>query len=206
MPNPPNRSDSCRAGYSSSPQLNSDSLALALPRAFPGQPLTTPQSQPFFVQVSRDALLIMELHAHLCNYETIGLLGGRWEPENSRLAIVRAFPGDGQHANRDVKMCSLSEARTRLEVERENLQVVGWYHSHPLFQPNPSCADIEIQAGYQNSCRDSFSNVEPFIGLIVGTFDPLLLTPKSQMLMFCTRKDSTSTYPCRLQVGRLQLS
>lgn len=197
MPNQPN---SRRAGCSSSSQPESDSLALVLPRAFSGQPLTTPQSQPFFVQVSRNALLIMELHAHLCSHETIGLLGGRWEPENSRLTVLRAFPGDGQHTNRDIKICSHNEARTRLEIERENLQVVGWYHSHPLFQPNPSWTDIETQTEYQNSCPDSFSNVKPFVGLIVGAFDPLLAAPKSQMLMFCTMKDSTSTFPYRLQV------
>jgi len=27
--------------------------------------------------------------------------------------------------------------------------VVGWYHSHPAFDPNPSLRDIDTQAKYQ---------------------------------------------------------
>lgn len=28
-------------------------------------------------------------------------------------------------------------------------QVVGWYHSHPTFTPEPSLVDIENQRNYQ---------------------------------------------------------
>ena len=27
--------------------------------------------------------------------------------------------------------------------------VVGWYHSHPTFEPNPSVRDIQTQEGFQ---------------------------------------------------------
>jgi hypothetical protein len=62
------------------------------------------------------------------------------------------------------------------------LSVVGWYHSHPTFDPSPSLRDIETQSAHQTLFRCSSSNinsgggfgdgfVEPFVGAIVAPFD-----------------------------------
>jgi len=34
-------------------------------------------------------------------------------------------------------------------IAKNNMQVVGWYHSHPTFHPDPSLIDIENQYNYQ---------------------------------------------------------
>ena len=31
---------------------------------------------------------VMDLHAHLSNYEVIGLLGGTWDSENKRIQVM----------------------------------------------------------------------------------------------------------------------
>jgi hypothetical protein len=48
---------------------------------------------------------------------------------------------------------------------------IGWYHSHPVFQPDPSIRDIENQTNYQNLLKDANANVEPFVGIIFGPYD-----------------------------------
>jgi len=79
------------------------------------------------------------------------------------------------------------------------MSVVGWYHSHPDFQPNPSITDIENQASYQQlfqgdnlSDRDSgdIESVSPFVGLIVGTYDGKNPSSQSVMRWFHCRKRS----------------
>ena len=42
-----------------------------------------------------------------------------------------------------------SEMKAREVFARKGLSVVGWYHSHPTFEPNPSVRDIEYQRLYQ---------------------------------------------------------
>ena len=31
---------------------------------------------------------VMDLHAHLSNYEVIGLLGGTWDADNKRIQVI----------------------------------------------------------------------------------------------------------------------
>ena len=56
-------------------------------------------------------------------------------------------------------------------MSARGLRCVGWYHSHPVFEPTPSVRDIANQANYQWLCRDETSGVQPFIGLICAPFD-----------------------------------
>ena len=42
-----------------------------------------------------------------------------------------------------------SEMKAREVFAHKGLSVVGWYHSHPTFEPNPSVRDIEYQQLYQ---------------------------------------------------------
>jgi len=46
-------------------------------------------------------------------------------------------------------MSTESEIEAREIFASKNLDVVGWYHSHPTFEPNPSIRDIENQGQYQ---------------------------------------------------------
>lgn len=48
-------------------------------------------------------------------------------------------------------MDPVSEMEAREVFEQKGLRVVGWYHSHPTFEPEPSIRDIENQTSYQVS-------------------------------------------------------
>ena len=45
---------------------------------------------------------------------------------------------------------AVSQAIAQEKIEALDMQVVGWYHSHPTFSPTPSQRDIETQSYYQN--------------------------------------------------------
>lgn len=101
------------------------------------------------------------------------------------MSILEAFPcrsiETGQN-DVNVEMDPNSAIEVRHLIEERNLKVVGWYHSHPTFVPDPSLVDIENQRNYQTLCRDDHehngpvpsSTVEPFVGAIVGPYDPAL--------------------------------
>jgi hypothetical protein len=78
-------------------------------------------------------------------------------------------------------------------ISNLGLVVVGWYHSHPLFRPDPSVTDINNQHQYQTLMRDEKSGLEPFIGLIVSTFDTQLPSVESHHQWFHTRPYSDGT-------------
>jgi proteasome lid subunit RPN8/RPN11 len=125
--------------------------------------------QPFAVKMHPTAAFLCDLHAHLSESEIIGLLGGRWDEQGKCLYIHMPFPcratereDDG---STDVEMESTSQVEAARLVSESGLVVVGWYHSHPTFQPEPSVTDIENQANFQNMFKDA----APCVGLIVGT-------------------------------------
>ncbi len=47
------------------------------------------------------------------------------------------------------------------------LELVGWYHSHPVSLPNPSHNDILSQRMYQYKMMTS-GGEEPCVGVVVG--------------------------------------
>lgn len=133
--------------------------------------------QPFSVKVHPQVTFVSDFHAHMCDAEVIGLLAGKWDATNNCIYIQSSFPcfstvrveDDG---STDVEMDPGAEIATREAIHRLGLKVVGWYHSHPCFRPDPSTTDIVNQHSYQQLFRDAETGVEPFVGLIVSTFDP----------------------------------
>jgi proteasome lid subunit RPN8/RPN11 len=162
--------------------------------------LSTENVQPFSIRVSPDALFIADLHAHLSESEIIGFLGGYYSPTEKCLFIQAAFPCKATDridaGDTDVEMDPVSQIYAREAISNHGLSVVGWYHSHPTFQPNPSVTDIENQASYQQlfncdntvdkNTNDSTSDngVSPFVGLIIGTYDGQNPTSESVMRWF----------------------
>ena len=51
-------------------------------------------------------------------------------------------------------------------MQRADLILVGWYHSHPFSQPDPTLQDIKNQLSYQKIFQDEDLH-EPCIALIV---------------------------------------
>jgi protein MYSM1 len=63
-----------------------------------------------------------------------------------------------------------SLVRAQTHAEELRLEVVGWYHSHPTFPPEPSLRDLENQTAHQTAFIKQ--GVEPFVGVIVNPYDP----------------------------------
>lgn len=53
-------------------------------------------------------------------------------------------------------------------ISKDGLSVVGWYHSHPTFIPNPSLQDLSTQAEMQRWFSDT--KAAPFVGLILSPY------------------------------------
>jgi histone H2A deubiquitinase len=52
-------------------------------------------------------------------------------------------------------------------IQYAGLEVVGWYHSHPTFPPNPSLQDIQTQVRVQQWFAKTLA---PFVGIIVAPY------------------------------------
>ncbi|KAI8389413.1 hypothetical protein BD560DRAFT_381551 [Blakeslea trispora] len=142
---------------------------------------------PFSVTITSNSLLVMEFHSHLASAEIIGLLGGRFiQNETSgekELEVVYVFPCRSTSTGTQCEMDPDSEMEAREVFEKRGLKVVGWYHSHPTFDPEPSIRDIQNQLSYQCLFRDETSGVEPFIGTIITPYNAGL-SEKSQFQFF----------------------
>ena len=68
------------------------------------------------------------------------------------------------------EMDALAETLTKDAINNMNLSVVGLYHSHNSFSPNPSLFDIEHQTKNQNLFQNANGD-EPFISIIVCPYD-----------------------------------
>lgn len=62
---------------------------------------------------------------------------------------------------------NLNHSQIRRGMKQKNQMVVGWYHSHPYCQPDPSIRDVDCQMSYQLKMRGSGSMYLPCIGFIV---------------------------------------
>ena len=88
-----------------------------------------------------DVAFLCDVHAHLADAEIIGLLGGRWDAAQRVVYVqapfpCRASPRDDDGAT-DVEMDPVSEFQVREVIRAQDLEVVGWYHSHPRFAAEP---------------------------------------------------------------------
>ena len=116
-----------------------------------------PGAQPFSVTVDPLVLAIMDFHSHLLSTEIIGFLGGSWDAEKRRLHLREAFPCRSiasESGAIHVELDPLAEVQVRQAIEKRNMRVVGWYHSHPVFAPQPSIRDVQNQTNYQYLFHD----------------------------------------------------
>jgi len=115
------------------------------------------EEQPFKITVSPLAVAMADLHAHMSTIdEVIGLLIGSWDNDEKILRVSCAKPcahlANGEDTTINVEMDPASELEIRAWIETKEASkfcgvqkptVVGWYHSHPVFEPIPSTKDIE---------------------------------------------------------------
>ncbi|XP_058234852.1 histone H2A deubiquitinase MYSM1 isoform X1 [Hemibagrus wyckioides] len=135
------------------------------------------RQEPFRVIVCAEALVVMDVHAHVSMGEVIGLLGGSYDHEDKVLRICAAEPCNSLSTGLQCEMDPVSQTQASEMLGVKGHSVVGWYHSHPAFDPNPSLRDIDTQAKYQNYFSRGGA---PFIGMIVSPYNPSNSSPVSQ--------------------------
>lgn len=100
----------------------------------------------------------MDFHSHLAHTEIIGLLGGNFTTRGDQkvLQVKSVFPCQSTSTGIQCEMDPSSEMKAREVFADKGFDVVGWYHSHPTFEPHPSIRDIENQTSYQVLSRATF--------------------------------------------------
>lgn len=143
----------------------------------------------------------MDFHSHLAETEVIGLLGGLYDEDEKILFILGVFPCRSVSTGLQCEMDPESDVEARFFFSSKGFVVVGWYHSHPTFEPNPSIRDIENQSEHQTMFRRHELNVEPFVGVIVSPFDPRNLSFLSKFQFLSVSEQVDERLNCRLPFG-----
>ncbi|OTF70553.1 MPN domain-containing protein-like protein, partial [Euroglyphus maynei] len=103
----------------------------------------------------------MDLHSHCRHNEVIGCLGGYYCRVTKTLYVLTTVPGSSvdDHFNQ-CELDAVSYVDAINEFEKQNLHMVGWYHSHPKFSTKPSIVDIQTQKYNQEVFFQRYSNDE----------------------------------------------
>ncbi len=161
---------------------------------------------PFTVSVSSDVLSVIDVHSHLIKNEVIGLLGGLYNADTHQINISVAIPCNSTSSSIQCEMDPMSEVTAREVLSTMSLELVGWYHSHPAFAPNPSIrtvshhlhslasGDIENQTSYQLLCVRE-SGDEAFIGIICNPYN-IATSLASQWNFVFISKDRDDVHDC----------
>ncbi|KAE8294561.1 Histone H2A deubiquitinase MYSM1 [Larimichthys crocea] len=151
--------------------------------------------EPFQVIVCAETLLIMDMHAHVSRGEVIGLLGGTFIEEEKVLKIYAAEPCNSVSTGLQCEMDPVSQTQACDVLSSLGFSVVGWYHSHPSFHPNPSVRDINTQDQFQSYFSRGGA---PFIGMIVSPYDPANRSPHSQTTCLLVKESQEPSGPQKL--------
>ncbi|XP_005100492.1 histone H2A deubiquitinase MYSM1 isoform X2 [Aplysia californica] len=124
---------------------------------------------PYSVEVLSTAVAVMDIHSHISKTEVIGMLGGHFNSHTECLTISIAVPCKSMSTGMQCEMDPVSQTLANEKIEDAGMSVVGWYHSHPTFRPDPSVRDIDTQLKFQ----DWFSKGgNHFVGVIVSPYNP----------------------------------
>lgn len=139
--------------------------------------------QPFLIKITTSTLLLIDFHCHLTTNEVSGYLGGTWDFNTHNLHITHCFPLLNTRFDREkTTECELEIQKTMIE---KDIQLVGWYHSHPRFAPQPTLRDCDKQLDYQIKLRGtSDSTYTPCVGLIFGSYDDDNVENEGQIIPF----------------------
>eukprot|EP00076_Gallus_gallus_P024344 XP_015146508.1 histone H2A deubiquitinase MYSM1 isoform X1 [Gallus gallus] len=156
---------------------------------------TEEKQEPFQVKVSSEALLIMDLHSHVSMAEVIGLLGGRYSEADKVVEVCAAEPCNSLSTGLQCEMDPVSQTQASETLAARGYSVIGWYHSHPAFDPNPSIRDIDTQAKYQSYFSRGGAM---FIGMIVSPYNRNNPLPYSQITCLVISDEISSDGSYRL--------
>ncbi|XP_010608773.1 histone H2A deubiquitinase MYSM1 isoform X2 [Fukomys damarensis] len=153
------------------------------------------KQEPFQVKVASEALLIMDLHAHVSVAEVIGLLGGRYSEVDKIVEVCAAEPCNSLSTGLQCEMDPVSQTQASETLAVRGYSVIGWYHSHPAFDPNPSLRDIDTQAKYQSYFSRRGAK---FIGMIISPYNRNNPLPYSQITCLVISEEISSHGSYRL--------
>lgn len=109
----------------------------------------------------------MDLHSHMSLSEVMGLIGGIWNPEKKTLIILHYEPCENVASSTiHCDMCPVSQAKAADVIHSKGLSILGWFHSHPTFAPEPSQQDLDTQLSFQQWIGGN----TPCIGIILSPF------------------------------------
>lgn len=100
----------------------------------------------------------------------MGFLGGHISKSVGRdkLSLTRYKPTrTSSQSGINCEMCPISQVEQSSILTNEGYELLGWFHSHPLFPPNPSRTDLRTQTEMQMQ----FAANNPFIGFILSCVD-----------------------------------
>ncbi|KAJ3393073.1 hypothetical protein HDU92_008017 [Lobulomyces angularis] len=155
-----------------------------------------------------------QFNQSILKYQTMKKYLTKKKNKNLALTIKSTFPCRALEAKEgnekkvstslhtNVEMDPTSEVEVRAKIKELKLHVVGWYHSHPTFHPEPSIIDVENQKNYQQLFRnnnDSGKIEEPFIGAIVAPFDTRSPTSINQLNIFYMDANSITGFPKKMK-------
>lgn len=159
--------------------------------------------QEYKVEISLTAILLMDFHAHISLSEVMGLVGGHWNHHAKVLTITRYEPCKNlASSSTHCDMCPITQAIAVDTLHSENLDVLGWYHSHPSFAPEPSQQDIDTQLTVQKWIGYG----KPCVGIILTPFSPhgaLIASPYRCMVVQKKMNFEDQFIPYRLKVDVL---
>ncbi|CAD7086011.1 unnamed protein product [Hermetia illucens] len=132
-------------------------------------------SPPFTISITLSTLLCLRLHALSSQHEVMGFLGGYQSHSagKKRIHLTRYKPcRTSAQSGTTCEMCPVSQVEQSASLNSEGYELLGWFHSHPLFPANPSRTDIRTQKEMQ--LQFSFDNDRPFVGLILSCLNMTL--------------------------------
>lgn len=164
------------------------------------------KKQPIEIYLSFQAFLMMNIHSHLFYNEVIGFNAGyvfKSKSGSQAILIQDVYPAlaienTGQDRSKSVEMDPESSELNRKLAESRGQTIWGWYHSHPIFETNPSKIDIYNQHSYQHFFNSDCN--KPFIAFIVGPYSPKLNSTKviSELKWFHVVHDGDNKFPYEL--------
>ena len=117
----------------------------------------------------------MNVHAHLFTNEIIGYNWGYIlkAPQDKNILVVhdsnicQPLEDIGADRTKTVEMNPESARLAYNKALNRDQSIIGWYHSHPQFEVDPSNIDVMNHNAYQAQFN---KDNKPFMALIVGTY------------------------------------
>lgn len=136
----------------------------------------TDKVQPFQLCVERAAAIMIELHSHLAHTEVIGWLAGDYDQHLGALVVRSVYPVQSielEDKYLNVEMDAVDASCQAEAIAAAGLQCVGWYHSHPYFENQPSTTDVQQHHNMQRMFHKQDTSHNRFVAAICVPYGQL---------------------------------